>query len=88
VTPDDLEEAKRAEARGQAAGMSALAERCAYVLEIGPVEGNVAEQPPEDSAALALAGVTASVVLGPILPPDHSTLFGVRGAMERLRVIS
>ena len=32
---------------------------------------------------LELAGLLASVALGPVLPPDDSTLFGVRGARER-----
>jgi hypothetical protein len=83
VTRDDLEEARGAEARGRAAGMSALAERCPYVLELGPIDGHAAQ----DAGLLALAGVCASVVLGPILPPDRSTLFGVRGAMERLDLL-
>src|SRR5216683_3152752 len=36
-----------------------------------------------EAAYLTLAAVCASVALGPVLPPDHSTLFGVRGALER-----
>jgi hypothetical protein len=36
------------------------------------------------TATLMLCAIIASVVLGPVLPPDDSTLFGVRGAMERV----
>jgi len=81
VTPDDLEDARRAETRGKAAGMSALAERCPRVWELDRGEG--AE--PSEVAYVTLAGICASVALGPVLPPDHATLFGVRGAMERRR---
>jgi hypothetical protein len=80
VTKDDIQDAKTAETRGKAAGMSALAERCAQVWEIGPAEGST----PSEAAYVAMSGICASVALGPVLPPDHSTLFGVRGAMERL----
>jgi hypothetical protein len=83
VTRDDVQDAKDAEARGKAAGMSALAERCAQVWEIGPAEGGA----PNEAAYLAMSGICASVALGPVLPPDHSTLFGVRGAMERLALL-
>jgi hypothetical protein len=80
VTRDDISDAKGAEARGRAAGMSALAEKCPRLWEIGPAQGSA----PSEDAYLALAGICASVALGPVLPPDRSTLFGVRGAMERL----
>jgi hypothetical protein len=83
VTRGDLGDAKEAEARGQAAGMSALAEKCPRVWEIGPAAGST----PAEAAYVALSGICASVALGPVLPPDHSTLFGVRGAMERLALL-
>jgi hypothetical protein len=83
VTRDDIEDAKTAEARGKAAGMSALAERCSLIWEIRPAEGSV----PSEAAYLAMSGICASVALGPVLPPDHGTLFGVRGAMERLALL-
>jgi hypothetical protein len=83
VTRADLSDAKEAEARGQAAGMSALAEKCSRVWEIGPAEGSE----PGEAACIALSGICASVALGPVLPADHSTLFGVRGAMERLALL-
>jgi hypothetical protein len=81
VTRDDLEHAKQAEARGKAAGMASLAERCPQVWEIG------AGGAPGEAALLAMSGICASVALGPVLPPDHATLFGVRGAMERLALL-
>src|SRR5262249_39746524 len=83
ITRDDVQDAKGAEARGRAAGMSALAERCAQVWEIGAAEGSA----PSEAAYLAMSGICASVALGPVLPPDRSTLFGVRGAMERLALL-
>jgi hypothetical protein len=79
VTREDLANARDAEARGRAAGMGALAERCKIIWEV-----RVAAEPePAPIALLTLCAVCASVALGPILPPDHSTLFGVRGAIER-----
>jgi hypothetical protein len=35
------------------------------------------------TAELQLSALLASVALGPVLPEDESTLYGVRGAMER-----
>ena len=79
VTREDLSNARDAEARGRAAGMGALAERCKVIWEV-----RAASDPePTPVALLTLCAVCASVALGPILPPDHSTLFGVRGAIER-----
>ena len=74
---DDLERARDAEVRGKAAGMAALATRCRFVWEVVPA-GQADER-----AILGLCGLLASVALGPVLPPDGATLFGVRGAMER-----
>lgn len=74
----DHEDANAAEAAGRASGMALLAERCRYVWRIEP-EGDEIEQ-----ATLTLCGVLASVGLGPVMPADLSTLFGVRGAMERI----
>jgi hypothetical protein len=74
----DRADARDAEQRGQAAGMSGLAERCATIWDVEPVG--------EDSelARLNLCGILATVALGPVLPDDGSTLYGVRGAMERV----
>lgn len=75
---DDHEFANAAEAASRASGMALLAERCRYVWAIES-EGDEIEL-----ATLTLCGVLASVGLGPVMPEDHSTLFGVRGAMERI----
>jgi hypothetical protein len=76
----DLTDARDAEARGAVAGMAALAERCPKVWELGAAEGATE---PSEAAYLTLAAACASVALGPVLPPDRLTLFGVRGAIER-----
>ena len=78
TSPHDLKDARHAEALGRAAGMASLAERCPTLWEVEPVG--------EDSelARLNLCGILASVALGPVLPDDGSTLYGVRGAMERV----
>lgn len=75
---DDHENANVAEAASRASGMALLAERCRYVWEIEP-EGDELEV-----ATITLSGVLASVGLGPVMPDDRSTLFGVRGAMARI----
>jgi hypothetical protein len=79
VTREDLANARDAEARGRAAGMGALAERCKVAWE---VRGTTSAEP-DPAALLTLCAICASIALGPVLPPDHSTLFGVRGAIER-----
>ena len=76
---DDLVRARDAEVRGKAAGMSALAEKCGAIWEIDAPEGD----PPVEAAYLTLVAICAAVGLGPVLPPDGATLFGVRGAIER-----
>jgi hypothetical protein len=57
--------------------MSDLAARCPAVWTIS-AEGEVT-----GTAELQLSALLASVALGPVLPEDESTLYGVRGAMER-----
>jgi hypothetical protein len=78
VLDADLADARVAEERGRAAGMAGLAERCHVIWEIQSLG--------EDSelARLNLCGILASVGLGPVLPDDLSTLYGVRGSMERV----
>jgi hypothetical protein len=73
----DLERARDAEARGNASGMAELAQRCPCVWELTPAAGA------NELAMFELCAVLASTALGPVLPPDGSTLFGVRGALER-----
>jgi hypothetical protein len=78
VTKFDLLDARAAEESGRASGMSSLAERCRTVWEVESMD---------DASELAshnLCGILASVGLGPVLPDDGSTLYGVRGSMERL----
>lgn len=77
VEKGDLEDAKAAEARGRAAGMAELAARCAHVWELE------ADDAAPLAAVMTACAAAASVALGPVLPPDGSTLFGVRGALDR-----
>jgi hypothetical protein len=77
ATDDDRFAAEAAEARGQAGGMALLAARCPGVWVV------TAENDVSGSAELQLTALLASVALGPVLPADQSTLYGVRGAMER-----
>jgi hypothetical protein len=74
---DDRFAAEAAEARGNADGMSLLAARCPAIWSI------TAEADVKGTAELQLSALLASVALGPVLPKDGSTLYGVRGAMER-----
>ncbi len=62
------------------AGMDVLVARATRVWQIAgavTAEGNAL-------APLALAGVLASLLLAPIVPPGAATIFGVKGARERL----
>jgi hypothetical protein len=81
TTAADLHDARIAEQRGRAAGMSQLAERCPTIWDVRPL-GTDAEL-----ASLNLCGILAAVALGPVLPDDCTTLYGVRGAMERVEKI-
>ena len=76
-TVDDLAAAEAAETRGGYTGMSLLAARCATVWLV-----EVTAMP--DDAALLVAAVIASVLLGPILSPDGTELFGVKTARGKL----
>ena len=78
ATTEDLVAARDAEQRGRAAGMSTLAERCPTIWEVSSVGAD------SELARLNLCGILAAVALGPVLPDDGATLFGVRGAMERV----
>jgi hypothetical protein len=76
-TAADVADAEEAEARGRAGGMAQLAARCTALWTITP-SGEIS-----GSAELQLSALLASVALGPVMPADLSTLYGVRGAMER-----
>ena len=78
VTLEDMADARRAEERGRAAGMSNLAARCPTLWEVSSVGDD------SELARLNLCGILAAVALGPVLPDDGATLYGVRGAMERV----
>ncbi|MEI9937033.1 MAG: hypothetical protein WDO69_07395 [Pseudomonadota bacterium] len=74
----DRADARDAEQRGQAAGMATLAARCRTIWDVEPIDDD------SELARLNLCGILAAVALGPVLPDDGSTLYGVRGAMERV----
>jgi hypothetical protein len=76
ATEEDHRAADRAEQLGRAGGMATLARRCAVVWEI--TAGTATE-----GELVLFTAMLAATVLGPVLPPDGSTLFGVRGARER-----
>jgi len=77
ATDADRQAAEAAELRGKAGGMALLAARCPALWLI------MAEADASGAAELQLSALLASVALGPVLPSDESTLYGVRGAMER-----
>ena len=81
VQDSDLARARTAERSGRAAGMSDLAARCGHVWCIN-------DSAASERSALLLQALLASVALGPVLPVDDSTLYGVRGARERADRIS
>jgi len=81
---EEAPEARLAAEAGAAAiggaGMDVLVQRARRVWQI---VSEVADG--EDPAApLALAAILASVFLAPIVPPGGGTIFGVKGARERL----
>jgi hypothetical protein len=76
----DYSLASDAEARMSRGGLGLLARRCPVVWEI-------ARETLPDPDALRIAAVLASVLLGPILDPDHERgpdIFGVKTAREKL----
>jgi hypothetical protein len=65
------------------AGMDALVPRARRIWQVraAPLEGG------DDRAPLALAAVLASLLLAPVVPPGGGTIFGVKGARERLAAL-
>jgi hypothetical protein len=82
VQAEDLARAQTAELAGKAGGMAALAARCPFVWELA------AQEPGSELGTLLLCAILASVALGPVLPGDNSSLFGVRGALLRLEKLA
>jgi hypothetical protein len=62
------------------AGFDVLVEKARRVWQ---VEDRVAEGG-DPASPLALAAVLALVLLAPIVPPEETTIFGVKGARQRL----
>lgn len=77
VDASDLAAAEHAERMMGTHGLALLAQRCKTLWTIVP-EGEV------DRAALTIAAVFASTMLGPILSPDGHEIYGVRGARLKL----
>ena len=75
ATEDDWRAADEAEVRGRAGGMARLARRCRWLWEVTPSD--------DPRATLTLCAILAAAELGPVLPPEGDTLYGVRGARER-----
>lgn len=76
--PEIVEAAHRGVAAIGGAGMDVLVARARRVWQVSvAVEGDT-------RAPLVAAALLASVLLGPIVPPDEVTIYGVRGARMRL----
>jgi hypothetical protein len=73
----DLELARAAEAQTRTAGLALLAERC-------PTVWLVHTETSDDRIALRIAAILASTLLGPIVAPDGTAIFGVKTARQRL----
>jgi hypothetical protein len=78
--PDVRHAAAEAVAAIGGAGMDALVARARRVWQ---VRATVAEGG-DARAPLCAAAVLASIYLAPIVPPDETVIFGVKGARERL----
>jgi hypothetical protein len=79
-TAADLDLADQAEARAGGGGLALLARRC-------PTVWRLARDGVQDAAALRIAAILASVLLGPVLDPTVPALFGVKTARERLEAL-
>jgi hypothetical protein len=78
--PGDWAAAEAAERAQNTYGMSLLAQRCRTVWL-------VVRESDDDPAALLIATVFASTLLGPILAPSGNELFGVRSARVKLGLV-
>lgn len=77
VIDRDIEAAEDAERSSGTSGMSLLAQRC-------PTIWLITSEGEDDRAALAIAAIFASIMLGPILAPKGDEIFGVRTARLKL----
>ncbi len=75
--PSDLAAAEEAERAQKTHGMALLAQRCQTVWL-------VVRESDDDRAALTIAAIFASTMLGPILAPNGREIFGVRTARMKL----
>lgn len=74
---EDLAAAQAAEEAQGTTGLAQLAQRCPMLWLVVPEGEN-------DRAALTIATIFASTLLGPILSPDGTGIFGVRTARMKL----
>lgn len=77
VDSADLAAAEEAERAMGTYGLALLAQRCKTIWTIVP-------EVDEDRAALTLAAILASSLLGPIMSPGGNEIYGVRGARLKL----
>jgi hypothetical protein len=79
LAPEARRAADQAAQRMGGAGMDTLVARAKRLWQLAatPLDG-------DERMPLLAAAVLASLLLGPVLPPDGASLFGVRGARERL----
>ncbi len=78
LAPEVVAAAERGVAAIGGAGFDVLVARARSLVQIETRCDGDARAP------LVLAGVLASVLLAPIVPPDETTIYGVRGARLRL----
>jgi len=78
AAPELVSAAERAVAAIGGAGFDALIARARRIWQVGREVSGDARAP------LVVAALLASVLLGPIVPPDEETIFGVKGARMRL----
>lgn len=74
ATGADFDALGPAERANHSHGMANLGQRCASLWQIEPDPGV------SRAACLFFGALTASIALGPLLPPDRSGLYGVRSA--------
>ncbi len=74
---DDLHAAERAEGGG---GLALVAKRCPMVVLVA-VEGGAGDP---DAGSMGVAALLASVLLGPLMPPDRKRIVGPKTARQEL----